>query len=191
MKTRGKYRFWLCVRAYSRVSLPPFGKFLARVPAVNRETAELRFEGKGKVFPFNGRDCCAPASRLRGSKAKSNEFSRLSEVLPMRWRGKFLIISRLRYSREDIFSERDPHRRSNHPIESCRVIINYDISHVTYRYPLAQLIKGSPESKRGGDIVHDRSLGEDDRCVHRKSSSRTIPGCLFETSRRKFTNRDT
>lgn len=177
------------MRAYSRVSLPPFGKFLARVPAVNRETAELRFEGKGKVFPFNGRDCCAPASRLRGSKAKSNEFSRLSEILPIR--GKFLIISRLRYSREDIFSERDPHRRSNHPIESCRVIINYDISHVTYRYPLAQLIKGSPESKRGGDIVHDRSLGEDDRCVHRKSSSRTIPGCLFETSRRKFTNRDT
>lgn len=72
------------VRAYSRVSLPPFGKFLARVPAVNRETAELRFEGKGKVFPFNGRDCCAPASQLRGSKAKSNEFSRLSEILPIR-----------------------------------------------------------------------------------------------------------
>lgn len=191
MKTRGKYRFWLCVRAYSRVSLPPFGKFLARVPAVNRETAELRFEGKGKVFPFNGGIVAHRRRGLCGLKAKSNEFSRLSEILPIRWRGKFLIISRLRYSREDIFSERDPHRRSNHPIESCRVIINYDISHVTYRYPLAQLIKGSPESKRGGDIVHDRSLGEDDRCVHRKSSSRTIPGCLFETSRRKFTNRDT
>lgn len=97
------------------------------------------------------------------------------------------------FSRRYLFRTRSssPHRRSNHPIESCRVIINYDISHVTYRYPLAQLIKGSPESKRGGDIVHDRSLGEDDRCVHRKSSSRTIPGCLFETSRRKFTNRDT
>lgn len=46
----------MCVYIH-RVSLPAFRKFLnpgtVRVPAVNRETAELR---KGKVFsnPFNG-----------------------------------------------------------------------------------------------------------------------------------------
>lgn len=119
MKTRGKYRFRLCVRAYSRVSLPPFGKFLARVPAVNRETAELRFEGKGKVFPFNGG---IVAHRRRGyavrKRNRTSSFRNSSDTLTRKISYNFSI---------KIFSRRYLFRtRSSSPIQSPNRIVSRD-----------------------------------------------------------------
>lgn len=122
MKTGGKYRFWLCVRAYSRVSLPPFGKFLARVPAVNRETAELRFEGKGKVFPFNGG---IVAHRRRGyavlKRNRTSSFRNSSDTLTRKISYNFSIKI---FSRRYLFRTRCSFASS--PIQSPNRIVSRD-----------------------------------------------------------------
>lgn len=107
------------MRAYSRVSLPPFGKFLARVPAVNRETAELRFEGKGKVFPFNGG---IVAHRRRGyavrKRNRTSSFRNSSDTLTRKISYNFSI---------KIFSRRYLFRtRSSSPIQSPNRIVSRD-----------------------------------------------------------------
>lgn len=120
MKTRGKYRFWLCVRAYSRVSLPPFGKFLARVPAVNRETAELRFEGKGKVFQREG--------LLRTGVAVTRFESEIERVLAAFRNSSDTLTRKISYNFSiKIFSRRYLFRtRSSSPIQSPNRIVSRD-----------------------------------------------------------------
>lgn len=124
------------MRAYSRVSLPPFGKFLARVPAVNRETAELRFEGKGKVFPFNGRDCCVAVTRFESEieRVLAASFRNSCDMLTRKISYNF---STKIFSRRYLFRTRSSFASS--PIRSPNRIVSrdYQLRYIAYDLSLS------------------------------------------------------